>query len=98
MEALFVVAFIEIVLIILHIIGINIPILTINKTTYESLKADKPLIRKYHNRSAIFMGAGLIATLACIYCHYIGFVEGMIIGWSVMIVSVIVYSIRINAR
>ena len=97
MEALFVVMFIEIALLILHILGINIPILTINKTTYENLKNDKPLIRKYHSRSAAFMAAGLIVTLACMYCYYIGFVEGMIIGWFAMIVSVVVYSVRINA-
>ncbi len=98
LSVLIIIAIVEFVLMVLHIMQVNIRVLTINKNTYECLKDDKPLIRKYHNRSAIFMAAGFIATLVCIYCYCMGFVKGMIIGWAVMIVSVIVYSVRINAR
>lgn len=96
--ALAIVAIVELVLMILHILCIDIPILTIGRSTYAALKDDKTILQKYHKRSAIYTAAAFLATLAAIYFCQIAFAEGMIVCWLVMLITILVYAIRINAR
>ena len=98
MIALAVVAFVEFTLMILNILCIDIPILTISPSTYAALKDDKTILRKYHKRSAIYTAAAFLATLAAIYFCKIAFEAGMIICWLIMLATMLLYAIKINAR
>ena len=98
MIVLAVVTIVELALMILHILCIDIPILTISPGTYAALKDDKTILRKYHKRSAIYTTAAFLSTLAAIYFCQIAFVAGMIICWLIMLAAMLLYAIRINSR
>ncbi len=98
MIALAIVAIVELVLMILHILCIDIPILTIGRSTYAALKDDKTILQEYHKRSAIYTAVVFLATLVAIYFCQIAFVAGMIICWLIMLATMLLYGIRINAR